>query len=145
MNDNLIGIGVFVVYLLNLVMVSAHSPLIPFYGPLLSILGLLIATIGLILWILGFITLKSSFAISPKAKKLVKRGIYENLRHPIYNGILLTFFGLGLARGSIISLVFTVFVLFPFLKYRSRLEEKTLLNKFGQEYKEYLENTSSLT
>ena len=145
MNDRLIGIGVFVVYILNLVMISAKSPTLPFYSIAVAFIGLVISFTGIVIWILGFIALKDSFAIAPKAKTLVKRGIYEHLRHPIYNGIVLTFFGLGLAMGSVISLFFTVFVLYPFLKYRSHLEEKTLLKSFGEEYQHYLNNTSSLT
>ena len=145
MNDNLIGILVFIIYILNIVFVSITSPVIPLYNIILAVLGLIIAISGLIIWILGFLTLRGSFAIAPKAKKLIKTGIYEHLRHPIYNGIVLTFFGLGLAKGSIISLLFTIFILYPFLKYRSRLEEKTLIKKFKKEYKDYIANSSSLT
>jgi protein-S-isoprenylcysteine O-methyltransferase Ste14 len=145
MNDKLIGIFVFVIYILNIVFVSIKSPIIPFYGLIFAILGLFIAICGLILWILGFLSLRSSFAIAPKAKKLIKTGIYEHLRHPIYNGIILTFFGLGLAKGSIISLLFTLFILYPFLRYRSHLEEKTLINQYDKEYIDYIANSSSLT
>lgn len=145
MFDSIIGVLVFIVYILNIVFVSVNSPVIPFYNILFALLGLIISISGLVIWILGFLTLKGSFAIAPKAKKLIKSGIYEHLRHPIYNGIILTFFGLGLAKGSIISLLFTIFILYPFLKYRSRLEEKTLLQKFKKEYKDYIANSSSLT
>lgn len=145
MRDSLIGFLVFIIYILNIVLVSVNSPLIPFYNIFVALIGLIIAISGLVIWILGFLTLKGSFAIAPKAKKLVKVGIYKHFRHPIYNGIILTFFGLGLARGSIISLLFTIFILYPFLKYRALLEEKTLLKKFGKEYQNYLKNTSSLT
>lgn len=145
MSDRFIGIGVFVVYILNIVFVSVNSPVIPFYNLFTALIGLLIAFLGIIIWILGFLTLRGSFSIAPKAKRLIKTGIYEHLRHPIYNGIVLTFFGLGLAKGSLISLLFTIFILYPFLKYRSRLEEKTLLKKFGGKYKKYINNTSSLT
>lgn len=145
MSDRFIGIGVFIVYILNIVFVSVNSPVIPFYNIFFALLGLIIAISGLVIWILGFLTLRGSFTIAPKAKKLIKTGIYEHLRHPIYNGIILTFFGLGLARGSIISLLFTIFILYPFLKYRAHLEEKTLLQKFGKQYQNYLHNTSSLT
>lgn len=145
MNNNILGVGVFVVYILNLLIITAKSPIIPFYGLFIAFIGLMISILGVIIWILGFLTLKGSFAISPKAKKLVTRGIYEHLRHPIYNGIILTFFGLGLAKGSLISLLFTIFILYPFLKYRSRLEERTLTQTFGKEYEDYKNNTSSLT
>lgn len=145
MSDNLIGILVFIIYILNIVLVSINSPQIPFYNIIFALLGLIISIFGLVIWILGFLTLRGSFAIAPKAKKLIKTGIYEHVRHPIYNGILLTFFGLGLAKGSIISVLFTIFILYPFLKYRSRLEEKKLLESFGDEYKKYQNNSSSLT
>lgn len=145
MSDNLIGILVFIIYILNIVLVSINSPQIPLYNIIFALLGLIISIFGLVIWILGFLTLRGSFAIAPKAKKLIKTGIYEHVRHPIYNGILLTFFGLGLAKGSIISVLFTIFILYPFLKYRSRLEEKKLIQAFGDKYISYINNTSSIT
>jgi protein-S-isoprenylcysteine O-methyltransferase len=69
--------------------------------------------------------------------RLVTDGPYRLMRHPSYTGALVALTGLGLALDSWLSL--GVLVLLPgaaFL-YRIRVEERALVEAFGEEYQEY--------
>ena len=117
---------------------------------LVSILGI----IGIITLVCGGIVLITSRIIigsygSPKIiikeqHKLITRGPYRYIRHPIYLGDLLLFFGYALAFGSIISPIVILVILFSIFKSRMNMEEKLLLETFGEEYKEYMARTKRL-
>ena len=67
----------------------------------------------------------------------VDSGPYRFVRNPMYTGVLMAGLSLGLALGTWLiplatSLVFTLFAL------RTRTEEKYLIERFGQQYREYI-------
>ncbi len=75
---------------------------------------------------------------------LVTTGLYGYVRHPMYFGFLLLFFGYAISLGSfIISIAITVGL---FIVYRSRmeLEERLLSEHFGEEYLKYASRTKRL-
>ncbi len=75
---------------------------------------------------------------------IVKDGPFRFLRHPSYTGSLLSFLGMGVSLNNWISLVIIfVPVLFSFIN-RINIEEKLLLDKFGEEYEEYQRKTKKL-
>jgi len=76
--------------------------------------------------------------------QLITKGIYHYIRHPIYLGMLLTFFGYAFSFRTIIS-SFT-FLIFFFILFNNRmnLEEKLMKIKFGTEYELYLKKTKRL-
>ena len=96
---------------------------------------------GLALWILGTINLGKSLAVLPGADRLVVRGIYKYVRHPIYIGIVFTILGLTVASGSAFGLAFLLVAVIPLNIVRARFEEKALLKKFGKDYETYLART----
>jgi len=96
---------------------------------------------GVTLLIAAIIHLGKSLAVLPRADRLVTRGVYRYLRHPIYIGLTMTILGLIVASGSLFGLVFLFVVVVPLNIARARLEERALLKKFGGEYKTYLSNT----
>ncbi len=75
---------------------------------------------------------------------LITTGIYKYIRHPIYLGMLLIFFGYALSFKSIIT-PFTFLILF-FLIFNNRmnLEEKLLKEEFGSDYEQYMKRTKRL-
>jgi protein-S-isoprenylcysteine O-methyltransferase Ste14 len=75
--------------------------------------------------------------------KLVTTGPYRLIRHPIYLGEI--FFGLSIPMilGSLYGFILML-VPIPMLLYRIRIEEKTLVSRFGQEYLDYASKTKKL-
>jgi len=64
-------------------------------------------------------------------------GPYRLARHPIYVGNLLAELGLGLALACWPLVAFTVVVSFPVWNYRAGVEEKLLVEHFGEQYRAY--------
>lgn len=75
---------------------------------------------------------------SPK-EKLVTKGMYAYIRHPLYTGIVVSYVGAELVAGSWLW-VSALFIFIPFF-YQARREEKFLMEKFGNQYKKYKEKT----
>lgn len=127
-------------YMFNLTQIRPLYPFLNFFGFVMFFAGFL----------LRYLSLKqlrefySEEVVLIKNQRLIKDGIYAHLRHPAYSGLLL----LGLAvplicsdyggiLGFIVFLVSTVF-------YRIRIEEKFLIEKFGDEYEQYAINVKKL-
>lgn len=68
--------------------------------------------------------------------QLVRDGLYKHVRHPIYLGEIVRNFGLVLIFSSIYG-VLLIAVATIFLLFRIGIEEKMLIEAFGEEYKEY--------
>ena len=76
--------------------------------------------------------------------QLITNGIYRYIRHPMYFGFLLLFFGYSLSFGSIIITNTVTFCLFLIFRNRMDIEESLLFSEFGKEYQEYVERTKKL-
>lgn len=100
-----------------------------------------VGLVGLALVILSIIHLGKSLAVLPGSNRLVTRGVYRYLRHPIYIGLTMTIFGLVVASGSVFGLGFLFVVVIPLNIVRACLEEKALRKKFGKEYEAYRAGT----
>ena len=103
--------------------------------------GLAVGAVGMTLWILSILTLGHSLAVLPGTDRLVTRGVYRYLRHPIYIGIILTLGGLFLACGSTICLVYVLVIVVPLNVFRARLEEVVLQEQLGETYHKYRAGT----
>jgi protein-S-isoprenylcysteine O-methyltransferase len=103
-------------------------------------LGVAIVLAGVALRAWAIVTLGRYFrrevTIEP-GQELVRRGPYRWLRHPSYTGILLSFFGLGLAFGSWASAAVALLVMGAGILPRIRVEEHALAGAFGTAYTEY--------
>ena len=76
--------------------------------------------------------------------KIMKQGFYRYVRHPSYAFSLLTSLGLGLYLNNWLSLIFAIVPPFIAFSYRIRIEEKALIEQFGEEYIEYRRKTKKL-
>lgn len=74
---------------------------------------------------------------------LVRTGPYRFVRHPIYTGILTAFFGTGLAMNDWRGVLAYVIVLAGLL-YRIKLEERWMIETFGDAYIAYRKHTKAL-
>ncbi len=110
-------------------------------------INLIISGIGFLMYV-GIIPLRTWAAktlvkyLSPDIKivenhKLIKEGPYEYLRHPLALCVIIEVFGLTLIPNSYYSFLIALFVFFPYMFFRIYLEEKALIEKFGQEYLDY--------
>jgi protein-S-isoprenylcysteine O-methyltransferase Ste14 len=75
--------------------------------------------------------------------RLVKDGLYKHVRHPIYLGETLRNFGFVLIFSSIYGVLF-IAVGTIFLLLRISIEEKMLIEAFGEDYKEYQRKTKRI-
>ena len=73
-----------------------------------------------------------------KKQKLINTGVYTNLRHPSYLGLLMLFLGSGMMYFSVILLL-TFVQLFVSALIRIAKEERMLAEKFGAEFERYCE------
>jgi protein-S-isoprenylcysteine O-methyltransferase Ste14 len=79
-----------------------------------------------------------------EGQTIIRRGPYRFIRHPSYTGTLLTLTGIGLAVQSWGALL-TLVVMFGIVyKYRIGVEEKALVEQFGNEYVAYMNTTKML-
>ena len=92
----------------------------------------------------GFSSLASTGRLQiVESHRLVKDGVYQHVRHPIYLGETLRNFGFVLIFSSIYGVLF-IAVGTIFLLLRIRIEEKMLIEAFGEDYKEYQKNTKRI-
>jgi protein-S-isoprenylcysteine O-methyltransferase Ste14 len=75
--------------------------------------------------------------------KLIRQGIYKHIRHPIYLSSLLAYFSVPLLFHSLYGF-FVMILKIPFTIYRIRIEEQALLEKFGNEYRDYMKTSKRL-
>jgi protein-S-isoprenylcysteine O-methyltransferase Ste14 len=102
--------------------------------------GWTLELVGFVIVILGFRGLGPSLTANPvplKTGKLVTKGIYHRVRHPIYLGLILATLGIVLVNGSLTQFVFWL-PLVILLVLKIRFEEALLANKYP-DYKKYKE------
>jgi protein-S-isoprenylcysteine O-methyltransferase Ste14 len=129
-------------YFLPVAIVLHTQTIIGFGSVPLVLLGILIAYTGIFFWFTGFIKLGwKNLTVLPKARSLIKTGVYKYFRHPIYLGTTLTFTGLSLCLGSWPGLFYTILVIIPLNILRARNEEKLLIKEFRGKYIKYQKKT----
>ena len=75
--------------------------------------------------------------------ELIRGGPYAYVRHPIYSGLLLAFIGTAIVRGEWRA-VLAVLIAFAALWRKLRLEERWMIETFGDQYRRYRERTAAL-
>lgn len=120
---------------------------IAFGYPFFEIGGLVLMAAGfLIRWRAAW-ALKGQFThfVTVQAQdELVQTGLYRTIRHPAYSGELMTLLGIGLALGNWLSVLAIFGIPLLALLYRISVEEKALLEGYGEEYREYRKRTKRL-
>jgi protein-S-isoprenylcysteine O-methyltransferase Ste14 len=98
--------------------------------------------LGVVLLILsGFLAIKGlSIVFGEKRENpgVIRKSVFNIVRHPIYLSEILLYLGLLMLSISLIAvLVWVISILF--LYYISRYEERMLLARFGEDYKQYMQ------
>jgi len=127
-------------YLLNRVRPGRASPVAVCIGLFVALCGL-----GLRQWAVrtlgGFFTPVVSLQSS---HHLVTGGPYAHLRHPGYTGLLLEVTGAVLATANVLAAAVAFCLVMATLHYRIQVEEKALLDRFGEAYRTYQSRTRRL-
>jgi len=113
---------------------------------IINAVGLILFLIGVIIRRVGKKTLGKYYAYGLRTlpnQKLIKHGIYKHIRHPISLAAIIYDVGIPLFFSSLYGF-FIMLGLIPLLLYRIKIEEKMLLEKFGDEYREYMRKTKKL-
>ena len=109
------------------------------------ILGLAISILGLFIVIKAFIDLGENLTPLPYPRdesSLIKNNSYQNVRHPLYKGLLFISLGICIVKLSLIHL--TLFISLAYiLKIKALKEEEALKIKFP-EYKKYIKEVPAI-
>lgn len=121
-------IGAFSVYCFGFLPAS-EAPLVPVFVPL-SIMG-----IGIMIVLVSLAYLRRAFTVTPQARHLVKAGPYLIVRHPMYDGNIVTLLGLALLVGTLPA--FLLFVITAGFQICRALLEEHLLERSVPDYSAY--------
>jgi protein-S-isoprenylcysteine O-methyltransferase Ste14 len=121
-----------------------NGPFIPtgWWTILFIIMGWFWLCIGALLWIRSVFTfgvdnLTLLYVYHPEEGHIVESSIYSILRHPIYASALRICVGLALLNGNANSVAFTIFMPLGLIGWIRLVEEKELVERFGQPYIDY--------
>lgn len=84
----------------------------------------------------AFITHRQAVKSVANINKIIDKGVYSIVRHPIYSSDIVLGIGIFFFRPTIRMLVIIVWMTI-FLLFWMKLEENGLEEKFGDEYKKY--------
>lgn len=130
-----------ILYLLGLPLFSWSQ--IPFYPDSLRWIGVALALLNIPL--LGWIhrTLDRQYSACLQIKEshlLIREGPYARVRHPMYTVLSGFSLGLSLLTANIVIIGFALLVVIPF-PFVARKEEQMMLDTFGDDYAQYMEET----
>ena len=129
-----------VLYMLAIPWTSWSQVVMPSWLRWLGVVGAM-SSVLLVAWIHR--TLGRQYAAELAIQKdhaLVTSGPYVRTRHPMYTALNLFSFSLALTTSNLLVLFFAVLVIVPF-PWITRMEEKVLLETFGEDYREYMRRT----
>ena len=92
----------------------------------------------------AILTLGRFFTVDVAIHALVDHGLYRYLRHPSYTGLLVTFAGLGVFFGDVLSLALVTGPVSTAILFRIRKEEAALHEALGSAYADYRGRTKRL-
>jgi protein-S-isoprenylcysteine O-methyltransferase Ste14 len=111
---------------------------------LLALTGAVVALTGSALVLRSRAELGDAWSLVPIASEhtgVVTSGPYRLVRHPIYLGLSLLALGEAIAFGSGPAVLTFLAVVVPSFLWRARVEEKVLLEVFGERYLRYRKHT----
>ncbi len=137
-----------IIWLILLMVTSFQNlqrPLYTMQSPM-NVVGALIFIIGLVITVNAQMTLKRNYSSMLRIREghqLITHGIYKYVRHPVYTGTLLRTFAIPIYTTSLLGFLFAL-VGIPLFIYRIGVEEKMLIEEYGDEYLKYMKATSKL-
>jgi protein-S-isoprenylcysteine O-methyltransferase Ste14 len=117
---------------------------VPFW---VQILGLVLLIAGTVLREWAIVTLGRFFARTVQIEqghRLITSGPFRWIRHPAYTGMLIMDASILLALGTWVGALVMLALMLLAALYRIRVEEKALIETFGDEYRAYQQRTALL-
>jgi protein-S-isoprenylcysteine O-methyltransferase Ste14 len=114
---------------------------------LLGVIGLLISFCGLIIRWITIIQMKNAFTVDVainEVHQLKTDGLFKLVRHPSYLGLLMILSGFSLGMETMVSFILVTIPVFLVISYRIKVEEKLLIETFGEEYIRYSGSTKKI-
>ena len=74
--------------------------------------------------------------------RLIRDGPYRIVRNPMYTGIIIAFVGTAVAFGHVLGVI-ALIILVVLIWVKIKAEEKILLEKFGEEFKQYTKDVKA--
>lgn len=124
---------------------SYFSPMALFFEYLRLICGLFLGILGIImsiraLFTFGFDYMTVIYLYFPEESELQDHKIYSVLRHPTYAGAIIICLGGAVIQFTLYSIILFFILYFGMFIHVHFIEEKELINRFGDSYKEYRKN-----
>jgi len=88
-----------------------------------------------------------NFALTPGVhgeQSLIREGVYRHVRHPMYTSLWLWAFSMPLLLHNLVAGAIFMVIFGAFYIARVPLEEAHMTEKFGDDYKQYMEETGRL-
>ena len=99
--------------------------------------------IGIVILIFAFFLARTGMSIvfgnNNHEPGVIRKSVFSILRHPIYMGEILLYLGLLVISISLAATGIWVITII-FLHFISRYEERLLLQRFGEEYRQYMKD-----
>lgn len=102
---------------------------------------------GLLLYFGGFFLRVSAMRLfqqrwnihtdAENVERIVSDGPFKYMAHPYYMAVMLELTGIALVANSYLAIILVLLVQYPFLIVRCNVEERALIQKFGNEYLAY--------
>jgi len=145
-NSYLVSFGMIIFPLLNIFLSTfdKFKFYVPYYFKIFSGIMLFLATIIFCLSHKELADNWSPFVEVKERQKLIKTGIYRYIRHPMYLSMWLFAFFQGFLLSNIFIEIFGILAWSNLYFIRINNEEKIMIDIFGNEYKEYIENTGRI-
>jgi protein-S-isoprenylcysteine O-methyltransferase Ste14 len=100
----------------------------------------------ILIFVAGYFSQKAHKKIFQEERKelmVIKTSVFSIIRHPMYFGSILLFLAFVILSASVIALIiFVIIVLFYY--FLCRYEERLLIEKLGDEYKNYMKKVPML-
>ncbi len=109
------------------------------FNPVLYVLGFILSISGIVLSCLALWELKRSFSIMVEVRKIITKGVYSKIRHPLYAGELTYVLGLAMLFNNIVS--YSMFLLLLVFQSIRAILEEIKLTTYVPEYAAYKART----
>lgn len=112
-----------------------------------TLVGIVIMVVGLTIRIIAINQLHDFFSNTVSIRqnhRIIKTGFYAIVRHPSYTGSILVFYALPVLLQSWLSLPFSIILTYLAYHNRIKIEERCLIEHFGEMYQVYKNNTGTL-